>query len=338
MTVGQQEQEKILKTLQRATLFLTKIAHRGSASATAEDLKTLKNIIEALRYWHLKRLSSVLGRLRSALVAGEGDEADGKGTGREVSEAITEAIFTCKAVKTYFRGRLDDARIYEELSGKKWKENELEVLEGLKLIKVGEERWQGDTKNATLREFYLAPSEGILYRTDKPIDPLVAPVKSHSDTRAAQIIAVEKALLVPDFPPQRLIFKDSYTEPLTNELCDQIMTHVPSSFSMLVTRYKGFRSNVFAPTDFYTMLAFNSAYSTLRDLYLVDSENAMLRLDLSFADGAQARFRHHLIYGRFEAIFGRLTVQGPDPVMVPLSVFHHDDRPPFIFLGRDLAP
>ncbi len=337
MTAGSADRDKILKTLQRATLFLTKIAHRGSAAATPDDLKTLKNIIEALRYWHLKRLSIVLGRLRTALMAGESDEVDGS-SGREVSEAVTEAIFTCKAVKTYFRGRLDDARIYEELSGKKWKENELEAIENIHLIKVGEERWRSDGKGITLREFYLDPERGILYRTDSPIDPLVAPEKNQGDTRASQVIVVDKGLLVPDFPPQRIIFKETYTEPLNEEFVAKVMNFVPNSFSQLVARYKGFRSNVFAPTDFYTMLSFNSAYSTLRDLYLVDSENAMLRLDMSFSDGAQARFRHHLIYGRFEAMFGRLTVQGPDPVMVPLSVFHHDDRPPFIFLSRDLTP
>jgi len=335
--VTEQDQGKILKTLQRATLFLTDLAGRGCGAATPDDVKKLKNIQEALRYWKLKRLSTVLGGLRTALLAGENDDVDGQG-GREVSEAMTEALFTCKAVKTYFLGRLDDTRIYESLAGHRWNEESLEEVRDLTLVKVSDERRTGDDGTAVLRECYLCPSSGTLYRTDTVVDPLVAPVKQRTDPNAAHVKVVTRALAVPDFPPQRLILRDVFTEPLTFEMTSKLADHAPDSFGSLVTRYKAFRSNVFAPTDFYTLVRFKSAYSTVRDLYLVDGDNAMLRVDMSFTDGAQARFRHHLVYGRFEMIFGRLTVRGPDPLFVPLSIFHRDDRPPFIFLGRDLAP
>ena len=38
-----------------------------------------------------------------------------------------------------------------------------------------------------------------------------------------------------------------------------------------------------------------------------------------------------------EAIFGRLTLEGPDPVFVPLSVVHRKESPPIVYLARDVA-
>ena len=334
-----QEREKILKTLQRTTLFLSKLAHKGAASVGNDDLKALKNLIEALRYWRLKRLTKVLGKLKNSLLSGEDDERLDSGASREVSEAMTEAVFTCKAMKTYLQGRLDDDRIFEELSGRHWKDDELEVIEDLTLVQVGQELQKSDSKGKQLLSFFLDPQEKLLYKTVDSVDPLLPPKKAHMIlSPKEQVLKVERALFIPDFPPQRLKLKDSHREAMTQGLSKEVLSFSTDNFKTLIRCYKGFRSNVFAPTDFYTLISYDGAYSTSKDLYLIDQDQSMLRLSLEFNDGAQARFLHHLIYGTFSCIFGKLSAKGPDTVFHPLSIFNEKERKPFLFLAKDIAP
>lgn len=333
------DEARMIRTLARTTMFLADLSTRGYANASPEDQGNLKNIIEALRFWKLTSLARSLTALNKSLAAGEtaGEEMAGD---RDVSGRITEAVYICKAVKTYLRDRLEDARIFEGLVGHRWRDEDLEVLEDLRLMPAGEELIEEEGSPPVRHSLYLDMDTGTLYRTETVLDPLSPPEKPApvSPSRGVEYLAVKKALLVPDFPPARLRIRESYNEPLPVDGAKDLLRFAPADVETLVTRYKAFRSNVFAPTDYLVFTAFTGAVSAGRDLYLVDPQERMLRLDLRFTGPAPARFRHHLVYGRFEAILGRLSVQGADPVFAPISIFHRDDRPPFTALARDVAP
>lgn len=328
MSLKNADEATILLTVGNATIFLADLSAKGCSDISPDDGEKLLHFSEAFRVWKLVRLSNLFDRLSKEL---SGDTALIAGT-------ISDAIFTCKAIKTCYKGRLDDVRVQTSLIGRDYKNSDLEKITNVTLIKVGEEVRSASRKHRYLDEYFMEfEGRSTIYKKETRIEPLTAPVKPSLSPTVTQAIMVERGLLSQDFPPRKIQIKKQSTFPAHPEIIPSIIDQATSDYSLVTTIYKAFRSNLFAPENFYTLIKFHSIYSSGSDIYLTDEAGNMLKLSNEWNNGTRIPFLRKAMYERIEVIFGKVSVRGQNLTFAPLSTIDSKATCQITLLSRDLG-
>ncbi len=176
-----------------------------------------------------------------------------------------------------------------------------------------------------------------IYRKETKIEPLQVPKKPTLTPDITQAVVVEKGLLSQDFPPRKIHIKKQSTFPAHPEIVPSIIGQASSDYSLLTTVYKAFRSNLFAPENFYTLIKFHSIYSSGNGIYLTDETGNMLKVSDNWSNGTQSAFMHEAMYKSIEAVFGKVSVLGQDLMFTPLSTIDSLATRQIILLSRCLG-
>ena len=239
----------------------------------SETTEKLSHFAEAFRIWKLSRLSNLFDELRKNLIAV--DESTQSGSEYEIASSISDAVFTCKAVKTCYKGRLEDPRVQASLIGKEDRQAVVETVENIPLIKVAEEISCTKKKYSIGNSYFMeVDGRGTVFRHESKIDPLEQPDKPHTKNNITNALIVGKRLIVSRLPStknslsqERVLFLQQSRK--LNPYAGQ----VTFKYDILTTIYKAFRSNLFAPEAFYTLVKYHKLYSLKEKLYLVDENN-----------------------------------------------------------------
>jgi hypothetical protein len=330
------DEATILHTVGNATLFLADLSNKGCIDISSDDAEKLLQFSEAFRVWKLIRLSELFDRLNKELVSV--NESSEEGDTTSIASIISDAIFTCKAIKTCYKGRLEDVRVQTSLIGRDYKNSESDKIENVTVIKIGEEICAVSRKHQRLDEYYMEfEGRGAIYKKETRIEPLAVPVKPTLPPNVTQAIMVERATLTQDFPPRKIQIKKQSIFPAHPEIIPSIIEQATADYSLITTIYKAFRSNLFAPEDFYTLLKFHGIYSSSSDLYLIDEKENMLKVSDDWNGGTQTPFLERAIYEPIDAVFGKVSVRGQDLIFAPLSTINRKATSQISFLSRCLG-
>ena len=191
-------QTVILNTIGNATRFLTELTVKGCKNISSDASEKILQFSEAFRIWKFHRLALLFDKLSKQLVGI--DENSMKHRKTSISQIISDAIFTCKAIKTSFKGRLTDYRVQNAIMGEGYKNTTFEKINDVTLLKVGEEFRMLNNKYRYIDKYYMeAEGRGTIYKTETRIEPLVAPAKATLSPNVTQSIVVEKAFYLTIF-------------------------------------------------------------------------------------------------------------------------------------------
>jgi len=328
-------EDVILGTVKNATVFLANLSAKGCLNISSDSSEKLQHFSHAFRSWKLVRLSALFDKLRQQLIAVDENSKDYSDF--EIAGTISDAIFTCKALKTAYKGRLDDVRVQTALFGLNEKKAGSEKIDNLSLVKVATEYRNNGKKNRYIDEFFMEPEgRGIIYRQETRIEPLKAPPKSSLAQDVTAMMIAERGYLCEGFPPRQIVVTRQSVFPAALDIVSSVAEQATSNYKMIGTIYKAFRSNLFAPEVFYSLIKFNAVYSTEDAVYLVDEHNNMLKIADNTYSGNNLSFLNEIIYEKPEAVFGKVSSRGQDLHFSPLTIIDSTASIPIKFLHKNL--
>lgn len=317
MTELKTTERKTIHLLARVSSLLVRLADEGFESLDPQLDRELANVIDGLRFFRLHRLLRDVSQIRYLLTK------DPMRHRLRVASCLSDARYTCKAVKTALKGRLDDPRIANDVLGKDFEESELAEFENRRLVLVGEQGYGPRSLRVlgqSRKRFFAQLPECTLLCTaedeegneneesEGPAGPLILPQ-----------LQVDSYWAVPSFAPQRIRLGRFLDGRIGSEAVAQMVMAAERQYDNATEAHREQRSNVFAPKDWYCLLAFHEAFAANGRLALIDASGHVLPLVEDDPEGCTTALRHLLLEHRPDAIFGSLRLHGHELEFSPLS-------------------
>lgn len=232
---------ELLSEVTRTLISVCQSGTRAGGKPVAERLRTLAKACQALRF---KRLYWILEALAVRCSRPDPD-MDGPAL-EELGRLMADARQTCKALKTYLVGRLDDPRLYDDLISSAPADSELEEIEFKSFVSVAEvESRDGDN---CYRQTYLLEPHGGLLLSLRELRTLADGQLTEPFSELGPSPRILRGRIIPSFEPKRLRLESFEPGPLAEvAFRNYVAERVPDTVGGLVEAFRTQREEYLAP-------------------------------------------------------------------------------------------
>ncbi len=309
---------RVYRLLSRLIALLDRMCIDGITAVDPAVSGGLKILLEIAASARLRRIHARLERLRFLVSSSLVEEDDSKVI--EAAGIVADLVYTAKAVKTYYAGRLEDERALPLLF--KGYRPASEYLDKAPMFCVGV-----DFEYAVHAERRARYVLYLLHMDRRCLCRVRSAVLAPSSLSSSRVLSFEvSGNLYEGFPPRRLgggvtLARSELLDPQQGRRWwEELFEGMPSSLERLIRIYLAYRNNYFAPSGFWTFFRPRSLVFDSGRVFAEDATSRAVELERATPCGWLSRMDEVLSScGSDGALFGRLDVRAHRLVFRPVS-------------------
>ncbi len=298
-----------MEGLDKVEALLVELTTYGLLSLTEAQVTRVTDLAHTVESHKLRRMARLVGRLGVMLQAALKDP--GRLDERAYAELLSGAWLTLQATRHALQDPAADPTFLDELVGKTWREGDLELREGVRLVELAYETVALETGFIVDTSFLLSLDDGSLY-TEKQIIPAQlkrrAPKPSYSGRLEGNVG------LYPGPPPRRIKLLEIAESPLTDDDWQQALMHAERSTANLFRQFQAAAAHPLAAPEAYAFFAPTRFFVDGTGVHLMDAEGQAIPLSEGW------RILTALTRQPVAAIFGRLAPADGVLLLAPLGL------------------